>query len=99
MRRTANPCAKTVTPEYAYEVWRSFDATFTYWVLKKYQTEEYEKNNPFARWYVWATSPAIPGSGEYGDMYVEQITKNCVQINNPLCRYLCIHPTTPALLQ
>ena len=42
-----NPCARTVKPEEAYEVWQSFDGRWTYFVLKKYQSPEKEEQNLF----------------------------------------------------
>jgi hypothetical protein len=45
-----NLCAKRVTPEEAYEVWQSFDGSWTYFVLKKYQSPEKEAINPQHEW-------------------------------------------------
>lgn len=72
-----NPCAKTVTPETAYEVWQVTDhpdygGCWTWFVLKKYQTPEREATNPFARWLCFVTSPYVP-RGEYGDTYISSI--------------------------
>ena len=78
-----NPCAKTVKPEQAYEVWQSFDGTWTYFVLKKYQSPEKEATNPFARWYCMVQSPITP-RGEYGDAYVATVTNGTQLIPNPL---------------
>ena len=64
-----NPCAKKVTPETAYEVWQSYDGTWTYFVLKKYQPPEKEAHNSYARWYCLVKTPINP-NGEYGDVYV-----------------------------
>ena len=60
-----NPCSKRVTPETAYEVWQSSDGTWTYFVLKKYQTPDKEAKNSYARWYCLVKSPIVP-QGEYG---------------------------------
>ncbi len=78
-----NLCAKTVTPEKAYEVWRSSDGTGTYFVLKKYQTPEKEAKNSFARWYCLVKSPVVP-NGEYGDVYVSTVKDGTHLIPNPL---------------
>ena len=55
-----NPCAKKVTPEMAYEVWQSYDGTWTYFVLKKYQAPGKEAQNAYARWYCLVKSPITP---------------------------------------
>ena len=80
---TQNPCSKTVKPEQAYEVWQSYDGSWTYFVLKKYQSPEKEATNPFARWYCMVKSPITP-NGEYGDVYVSTVTSGTHQIANPL---------------
>ena len=56
-----NPCAKTVPPETAYEVWQSYDGTWTYFVLKNYQSPEKEAQTPYTRWYWLVKSPIAPG--------------------------------------
>jgi len=76
-----NPCAKTVTPETAYEVWRSYDGTWTWYVLKKYQNPTNEAKNPFARWYCFVTSPYVP-DGEYGDVYAKEITSQARKLDH-----------------
>src|SRR6266566_8078147 len=63
------PMRKKVTPETAYEVWQSYDGTWTYFVLKKYQPPEKEAHNSYARWYCLVKTPINP-NGEYGDVYV-----------------------------
>src|SRR5437016_5650993 len=72
-----NPCAKTVKPEQAYEVWQVenhpvYGGTWTWYVLKKYQTPEREAQNEYARWLCFVTSPYCP-QGEYGDTYIQTI--------------------------
>lgn len=66
-----NPCGKTRDVEKPYEVWRNGD--WEWRVLKKYQTPEKEKSNPFARWLVAVKSPFTYGSFELGDTYVKDI--------------------------
>ena len=78
-----NPFSKTVKPEQAYEVWQSFGGSWTYFVLKKYQSPEKEAQNPYARWYCLVQSPITP-KGEYGDVYVATVTDGTHQISNPL---------------
>ena len=84
-----NPCAKTVMPQHAYEVWQvahhpEYGGTWTWYVLKKYQSPEREAKNPFARWLCFVTSPFVP-TGEYGDVYVQDITA---------CAHTIPHPTS-----
>jgi hypothetical protein len=88
-----NPCAKTVTPETAYEVWQSYDGSWTYFVLKKYQSPEKEAQNAFARWYCLVKSPITP-NGEYGDVYVSTVKRGTRQVDNPLHRTLCVKGTS-----
>src|SRR5690349_9227610 len=84
-----NPCSRTVTPDNAYEVWQvthhpEYGGTWTWYVLKKYQSPEREAKNPFARWLCFVTSPFVP-TGEYGDVYVNDVRDTGAhQINNPL---------------
>ena len=80
-----NPCSKRVTPEQAHEVWQSFDGSWTYYVLKKYQSPEKEEKNPYARWYCWVKSPFTSERGEYGDVYVGTVKSGARKIDNPLC--------------
>src|SRR6266516_7379673 len=90
---TPNPCAKTVKPETAYEVWQSSDGRWTYFVLKKYQSPEKEAQNPFARWFCMIQSPAAP-NGEYGDVYVAIVKEGTWHIDNPLHRVVCVKGTS-----
>ena len=78
-----NPCSKRVTPVQAYEVWQSADGSWTWYVLKKYQSPEKEAKNPFARWYCKVVTPIVP-NGECGDVYVSTIKDHAHQITNPL---------------
>jgi hypothetical protein len=64
-----NLCKKTRPKENPYEVWRSFDGTWTWNVLKKNQLDD---NKPYAIWFCFVTSPYCP-EGEYGDTYVKDI--------------------------
>ena len=78
-----NPCSKRVTPETAYEVWQSYNGSWTYFVLKKYQTPEKEASNLYARWYCLVQSPITP-KGEYGDVYVATVKNGTHRVLNPL---------------
>lgn len=72
-----NECAKTRKVDNPYEVWSN--GSWTWKVLKKYQTEEKEASNPYARWFCFVTSPFCP-SGELGDVYVSEIKSNARKI-------------------
>ena len=74
-----NECAKTVTRANAYEVWQSFDGTWTWYVLKKWQTPEKEAANPYARWFCDVVTPICP-NGEMGDTYVADIKQHARRI-------------------
>ena len=85
-----NPCSKTVEPKQAYEVWQvenhpTYGGTWTWYVLKKYQTPEREKANLSARWFCYVTSPYSP-HGDWGDTYITTIKETgAVQLSfNPL---------------
>src|SRR2546423_5732953 len=93
-----NPCAKTVTPETAYEVWQSYDGSWTYYVLKKYQSPEKEANNSYARCYCLVKSPITP-NGEFGDVYVSTVKRGTRQIDNPLHRTMCVKGTSIKILE
>jgi hypothetical protein len=69
MPKRTNPCAKTVDRAHAYEVWRSFNGTWTWYVLKKWQIDD---DKPHARWFCFVTSPFVP-EGELGDVFVSEI--------------------------
>lgn len=64
-----NKCAKTVKRENAYEVWQSFDGSWTWYVLKKWQEND---ARPYARWFCDVVTPICP-DGEMGDVYVAEI--------------------------
>lgn len=74
-----NLCAKTVTRENAYEVWQSLDGAWTWYVLKKWQSPDKEKDNEYARWFCEVVSPMTP-NGEIGDVYVKDIINNAIRI-------------------
>jgi hypothetical protein len=53
--------------------------TWTWYVLKKYQSPENEVKNPYARWFCDVVTPIVP-EGEMGDVYVTDITKYAKRI-------------------
>jgi len=74
MNKSKNECSKTRPVEQPYEVYRSDYLPDWEWrVLKKYQSPEQEKKNPYARWFCAVKSPMTYGEWEYGDTYVREI--------------------------
>ena len=73
-----NLCGKTVTKENAYEVWSN--CSWTWYVLKKWQSEDKEKTNPYARWFCLVVTPMTGESGDMGDVYVREIKQQAVRI-------------------
>jgi hypothetical protein len=75
-----NTQGKMVNRENAYEVWQSFDGSWTWYVLKKYQSPENEAKNEYARWFCDVTSPFVGEEGEMGDTYIKDIKSNARRI-------------------
>jgi hypothetical protein len=71
-----NLCAKKVTRENAYEVWRAENDDWTWYVLKKWQAND---DAPFARWFCDVVTPMCP-HGEMGDVYVNDIKRQARRI-------------------
>lgn len=69
-----NLCAKTRKVNEPYEIWVAGD--WEWRVLKKWQGEEKEKQNPYARWFCAVKSPMTFGSYNMGDVYVNDIKCN-----------------------
>ena len=76
-----NLCGKTRPIDNPYEVWRSYDGSWTWKVLKKYQKPSKEAENPHARWFCAVSSPMTYGSYDIGDVYVNDIVLNAEKIN------------------
>ena len=57
-----NECGKCRKIDNPYEVWVSFDGTWEWRVLKKYQSPENEAKNAYARWFCGVKSPFTHGS-------------------------------------
>jgi hypothetical protein len=69
-----NLCGKTRKVDNPYETYRSYILPNWEWrVLKKYQSPENEKKNPYTRWFCAVKSPYTYGSWEYGDTYIKDI--------------------------
>jgi hypothetical protein len=67
-----NTCNKERKKDRPYEIWTSFDGSWKWHVLKKWQADD---NKPYARWFCFVTSPHVP-DGEYGDTYVKDIKQH-----------------------
>jgi len=70
-----NECGKTRKVEDPYEIWQGYGQFegWTWKVLKKYQTPEKEKSNPYARWFCAVSSPYTHGGYDMGDTYVKDV--------------------------
>ena len=93
-----NLCAKTVKPDQAHEVWQvedhsDYGGTWTWYVLKKYQTPEREAQNEYARWLCYVTSPYSP-HGDYGDTYISTITEAGAVKPTSSTKWKCASPMT-----
>ena len=70
-RKSEQPYATYVSP-YGWE-WK---------VLKTYKHSSAERNDPYARWFVAATSPMMPdGQYEMGDTYASEVTRNGILLD------------------
>jgi len=76
--RPKNECAKTRKQSDPYEVWESFDGSWTWLVLKKWQIDD---DKPAARWFCAVKSPFTYGSHELGDVYVHEIKSHARRID------------------
>jgi hypothetical protein len=72
-----NLCGKTRPANNPYEIWKSFDGSWEWRVLKKYQIDD---NKPFSRWFCMVKSPYVP-DGEMGDVYVSEIKQYAVMVS------------------
>jgi hypothetical protein len=68
-----NLCNKIRKVDNPYEVWTTPEGSWTWYVLRKYQTPENEKKNPYAIWFCAVKSPLTHGAFEYGDTYCQEI--------------------------
>ena len=71
-----NLCGKTRPVDNPYEIWKSFDGTWIWKVLKKYQKPSKEELNRYARWFCAVSSPYTHGTYDLGDVYVTDIKLN-----------------------
>lgn len=68
----ANPFAKSrKSHEAPYAIYRAGD--FIWHVAKTYKVPASEARDPYARWFVWAKSPATFGAFEGGDTYAAEV--------------------------
>ena len=71
-----NLCGKTrnvAKGEKPYEVWTN--GSWTWNVLKKYQSDEAAAKNPYARAFCSVVTPICP-KGELGDVYLSDISRS-----------------------
>lgn len=74
--RAKNTQAVTVPRESAYEIWQSYDGSWTWYVRKKWQIDD---DKAGARWFCDVVTPIVP-DGETGDVYVAEIKENARRI-------------------
>lgn len=74
-----NLCGKTRPIDNPYEVWVIPGTEWEFRVLKKYQNEENEAKNPYARWFLGTKSPYTYGDFELGDGYVSEVKRSAVR--------------------
>jgi hypothetical protein len=65
-----NLCLKERKASDPYEVWQTWDGSWEWRVLKKWQAND---DKPYARWMCAVKSPHTWGEFEYGDVYVADI--------------------------
>lgn len=73
-------CGKTRKIDEPYETWRG-PSGFEWRVLKKYQTEKNESENPYARWFCAVKSNFTYDMWEMGDVYVSEIKSRGVKVD------------------
>ena len=76
-----NLCAKMRPASDPYETWVSYDGSWTWLVLKKWQADD---NKPYARWFCKVVTPMTGPSGDLGDVYVSEIKANARKVC-PIC--------------
>ena len=76
-----NQFGKTRDIENPYAVYRS-PYGWEWRILKTYKMPKSEAKDPYARWFIAATSPLMhDGQFEYGDEYKTTITRNAALIS------------------
>jgi hypothetical protein len=75
-----NECGKTVPINTPYETWKSYDNSWEWRVLKKYQKPSKERENFYARWFCGVKSPHTYGEFELGDVYVNDIKTYAIKV-------------------
>ena len=80
MATEKNLCGKSRKLDNPYEIWQTPDGSWTWRVLKKWQSPSKEKSNPYARWFCAVSSPHTYGGYDYGDVYVREITQYAIKV-------------------
>ena len=71
-----NKFAKTRSIDEPYAIYKD-GGGWEWRVLKTYKMPKSEAKDPYARWFVAATSPLMPeGQFEYGDTYAAEVKRN-----------------------
>lgn len=70
-----NLCGKTRGVNDPYEIWVSYDGTWEWRVLKKYQKPSLEAKNQYARWFCAVRTPMTYGDYDMGDVYMREIIR------------------------
>lgn len=76
-----NLCAKTRKVNEPYEVWRNDRDGWEWRVLKKWQADDKETGNPYARWFCAVKSSMTHGTYDMGDVYVAEIKSMARKVN------------------
>jgi len=76
--KVVNVCKKKRPVDNPYEVWKSRDGSWTWYVLKKNQADD---NKPYAICHCFVTSPIAP-DGEYGDCYVRDVKQGNTRVSS-----------------
>lgn len=74
-----NECAKTRPLDDPYEIWVSFDGSWEWRVLKKWQIDD---DKPYGRWFCGVKSPYTHGEHELGDVYVQEIKQSARKVDD-----------------
>lgn len=81
--KSKNLCAKRREVSNPYETWRSFDGSWIWKILKKYQVSD---DKPFARAFCAVYSPItreqMRTGYELGDVYISEIKRQAVRIDD-----------------
>jgi len=75
-----NTCGKIRKVNEPYEVWRSHNGRWEWRILKKYQGEDKERENVYARWFCAVKSPMTAPGYDMGDVYIREIKSQAYMV-------------------